>query len=62
MSDKRRADRTAAIWHVLRGGDEKFRGTEPECFRFIVFGQGQSVDYATKHGGWTLEPVPEEPA
>ena len=46
-----------ALLHVLHDGVEEFHGTEPECFRFILFHQGQSVSYATKYGGWKLELV-----
>lgn len=35
----------------------RFQGTHDECFIYILKHQGQSVDYALKHGGWKIESV-----
>ena len=51
---------TEQLWHAVRDGVEKYRGSEPDCFRHILFAQGQSVSDATTYGGWVLEPVLEE--
>jgi hypothetical protein len=37
----------------------KFTGTNDECFNYILQHQGQSVDYALKHGGWRIDKVQE---
>lgn len=42
---------------VKRMGIYKFSGTANECFLYIHRAQGNSVDYALKYGGWTLEPL-----
>jgi hypothetical protein len=53
-------DIVGPLWRVLHDGIERFRGSEAACYRHVLFGQGQSVDHATKYGGWTFEPVPDE--
>ena len=44
-------------FRVLYEGDERMVGTHNECFAYVLRRQGQSVDYALKHGGWAIEPV-----
>ncbi|MGY3582223.1 hypothetical protein ACVIGB_000852 [Bradyrhizobium sp. USDA 4341] len=36
-------------------GVVKYTGTHNECFGYIHNSQGQSFDYAVKHGGWSIE-------
>ena len=49
------------IYIVRKDGVELFRGTHNECFGFIHKNQGQSVDYATKWGGYSIDSItPEE--
>jgi hypothetical protein len=42
-------------WDVLHDGAARYRGTHNECWEFIMNSQGQSVDYAIKHGNWAIE-------
>lgn len=34
----------------------QFKGSENECWVYILKHQSQSVDYATTFGGWKIEP------
>lgn len=61
----RLADARDAVWiaeppiKVLsHDGVERYRGTDNECFSVLLGLQGQSVDWAMKWGGWTIEPEP----
>jgi hypothetical protein len=44
-------------FEALHEGVVKYTGTHNECFVYIHNSQGQSVDYAVKHGSWSIEPV-----
>ena len=39
---------------VTRDSKPQFRGSDLECFEYILKNQSFSVDYATKHGGWKI--------
>ena len=43
-----------ATHKVTKDGKELFRGTESECFGFVLKHQGQSVQYATRYGGYKI--------
>lgn len=47
---------------VRHEGVVKFSGTHNEAFQYILQSQGQSYDYAVKHGGWSVDPVEPAPA
>jgi len=42
---------------VLKDEEPRFEGTYNECFYYILKHQPQSVNWATKHGGWKIEQV-----
>jgi hypothetical protein len=44
---------------VTHDAKAMFTGTHNECFAYILNHQGQSVDYALKHGGWRIDPYAE---
>jgi hypothetical protein len=46
-----------ATHHVTRDGAEIFRSTADECYMWLHRHQGQSVDWACKHGGYAIEPL-----
>lgn len=41
---------------ATRDGMVMFRGTENECFGYILEHQSQSVSWAIKNEGWDIEP------
>ena len=49
----------AEIWRVYRDGEQKSGDltSENDCFRYILDNQGQSVDWAMKHVGWSYKQV-----
>ncbi|KKN68466.1 hypothetical protein LCGC14_0451020 [marine sediment metagenome] len=42
---------------VTKDNVELFRGTNIECYSFILRHQPQSVDWAMKYSGYRIEPV-----
>lgn len=47
------------VFKVTRDRDEKFRGTNNECWIYIQKHQAMSVDWAMKYEGWAIVPVDE---
>lgn len=44
------------MWVVRQDGVIKsVNDTENDAWLFVLKAQGQSVDYALTHGGWTIE-------
>lgn len=54
---KRCLEHAAATHRVTRDGTELYRSTADECFVWLLHHQGQSVDWACKHGGYAIEPI-----
>jgi len=44
-------------YRVTRDEIELFRGTEDECFKYVLDHQGMSVDWAIRYEGWAIGPV-----
>ena len=44
---------------VKRDGVTRFTGTANDCFAWLLKAQSQSIDWACKHEGWSIEPIPE---
>lgn len=42
------------LYTLEKDGAYKFRGTYEEVFKHLLKDQGQSVDYATTHGGYSI--------
>ena len=40
---------------VTKDNKPQFRGSDFDCFEYILKHQTNSVDYATKHAGWAIE-------
>lgn len=43
------------IYILSRDSEEKFRGTENECYFKLQRLQSQSADWAMKYEGWKIE-------
>tara|TARA_R100000656_G_C3938163_1_gene126168 strand:+ start:239 stop:529 length:291 start_codon:yes stop_codon:yes gene_type:complete len=43
------------MYKVIKDNKELFKGSGSECFAFILRHQGNSVDYATKYEGYSIE-------
>ena len=48
------------LFELRRDGVLKFTGTENECYYELQRLQGQSADYATKYGGWKIDPIKDQ--
>ena len=47
----------SGLKQVVKDDDIKFTGTDDECRVWILQHQGQSMAYALKHGGYTINPM-----
>lgn len=46
------------VWYTHEDGHRELKAicsSGNEAFEYVLFGQGQSVDYATTYGGWSIE-------
>ncbi len=46
------------VWYTHENGHRELKAilsSGNEAFEYILFGQGQSVDYALRHAGWSIE-------